>query len=550
MKKILDRQSDVSAKQFQLFRAVFGIYLCFHFAALIPYAGEIFSLHGIMGMEGINPFNGTWPNPIFYWGTPTFVEIFIAIGVFTSVLFALGRLSRTCALILWFLHSCLYTANPLTANPSLGYVGMLLLLCAAVPKDFKKLPRLIPLTAWVLLATGYTFSGILKLSSPSWIDGSALMHLMHNPLARPGFVRHLMLHLPDGSMMAMTWAVLFLEVCFIPLAILRSTRQFAWFAMLLMHIGIVLTIDFTDLSLGMIMVHLFTVQGSWLTAWKKKSEICLRYTKNLTGRFFRSRIIHLLFLVLFTIALINACSSKSPHNGIFPFSSMEKPFSKRSVIRKTQHTHREPQQMAVIVDYHAAKDREDFAKKTALLRTGDVIAFYMSHSEARGHLKHRKLQKIPYELFRYGHVSIIVPDPHRELEGQGHADHRLLQVAMKQAVNTDASWDYLQDKSWIAYRPPAGSIDVSRLHQFTQYSTKKCSSPDDSYDFKATLGLGNGNLFPLTEEDVRKSYTCTTLIVAALSYSGFDLYAAKRNGYLDIMTPRQVTDAWGIIKPK
>ncbi|MGJ8655989.1 MAG: DCC1-like thiol-disulfide oxidoreductase family protein [Akkermansiaceae bacterium] len=271
----IEKHSDFSARQFITFRILFGIYLTCHFASLIPYGVELFSDVGILGGEGVNPFNGSWPNPLFLEGSSNWITPWLITALIASVSFTLGFLRRSIALFLCFTMSCLFTANPLIANPSLGYIGMLLLLCAAIPpltKDWK-MPHMACLTAWILLAAGYTFSGILKLSSPSWINGSALQHLLENPLARPGVIRDLMLSLPDGFLSIMTWSVLLLEVSFVPLAVFKKTRFWAWSLMLLIHLGIMTTVDFTDLSLGMVMVHLFTFQRNWLPSRKSIGEM-------------------------------------------------------------------------------------------------------------------------------------------------------------------------------------------------------------------------------------------------------------------------------------
>ncbi|BDS06116.1 hypothetical protein NT6N_11560 [Oceaniferula spumae] len=538
--------SETTQRQFVWFRITFGIYLCWHFMALIPFAGEMFSREGILGSSGLNPFEGKWPNPFFIWGSPLFIQISLGLGVAASLLFAGGKLRRSSALFLWFLHSCLFTANPLTANPSLGYVGMLLLLCAATPKEFIKLPVWIPRTAWILLAVGYTFSGILKLASPSWIDGSALSHLMENPLARPGLARDLMISLPESVLMVMTWGTLALEVLFLPMVYSRRLRPYAWSAMVVMHLGIMATVDFSDLSLGMLMVHLFTFQRSWLVRAKPLWGKISSHFQRFITQWKRLKLTQSCLLLGLLCCVITACTTNTPHNGLFPFSAMEKPPSERAVKRKTKHSAQQPQQMKKVITYHSATDQSKFSQATAQLRAGDVLAFYMSHREARDYLKRGAIQKVPYELFRFGHVSIIVPDPEKPLRSQNTNDFKLLQVAMKQAVTARVSLEYLRDKSWIAYRPPTDSVDIVRLQSFARESVSKCCSPDKSYDFRATFGLGNGNIFPKTTDEIRTSYTCTTLIVAALSYSGFDLHAVKRNGRIDVLTPRQVIDAWGV----
>ena len=270
--KFLEQHSQFSARQFIVFRVLFGIYLIWHFATLIPYGVELFSDVGILSGDGVNPFNGSWPNPLFIEGSSSWITTWLIFAVIAAVSFTFGYLRRSTAVFLCVTMSCLFTANPLIANPSLGYIGMLLLLCAVIPPITKskpwKMPHVACLTAWILLAAGYTFSGVLKLGSPSWINGSALQHLLENPLARPGIIRDLMLSLPDSFLSIMTWGVLLLEVSFIPLALFKKTRFWAWSLMLLMHLGIMTTVDFADLSLGMVIVHLFTFQRSWLPSRK------------------------------------------------------------------------------------------------------------------------------------------------------------------------------------------------------------------------------------------------------------------------------------------
>ena len=43
------------------------------------------------------------------------------------------------------------------------------------------------------------------------------------------------------------------------------------------------------------------------------------------------------------------------------------------------------------------------------IRSGDVIAFRMSHHESWEFLKKGRIQKLPYDLFQYGHLAMVVP---------------------------------------------------------------------------------------------------------------------------------------------
>jgi len=117
---------------------------------------------------------------------------------------------------------------------------------------------------WFLLAAGYTLSGLIKLGSPSWVDGTALTHLLQNPLARPGPIRDFMLGLPPGVHAVMTWGALAGEILFLPLCLWRGGRRLAWTVMVGMHLGILSVVAFADLTLGMLMVHLFTFDAAWI----------------------------------------------------------------------------------------------------------------------------------------------------------------------------------------------------------------------------------------------------------------------------------------------
>lgn len=243
-----------------------------------------------------------------------------------------------------------------------------------------------------------------------------------------------------------------------------------------------------------------------------------------------------LFLALTATFIVSACctTKEAPHNGLFPFSMWEKPQS----LKKVSKQHPNPQKLELQWQY-SPEQPNSFSDIAQRIQPGDVIAFYMSHKEARKHLRKGTIQKIPYELFAYGHVALVVPTESQQLH--------LLQVAMKQHINSTSDLSYLRDKSWALYRPPSGSIDVAKLQQFSQIVCSEDKGKSD-YDYLATFGVKNGNLTPQSPHQIREKYTCATLVVAGLSYSGFELHTPRRAGIADIITPRQVIDSFGTKK--
>jgi predicted DCC family thiol-disulfide oxidoreductase YuxK len=74
-----------------------------------------------------------------------------------------------------------------------------------------------------------------------------------------------------------TWTALFLEVSFAFLAIIPRIRPWIWLALVGMHINIMLVVDFVDLTFGMIMIHLFTVDQRWIPAKKIKQPLIIYF---------------------------------------------------------------------------------------------------------------------------------------------------------------------------------------------------------------------------------------------------------------------------------
>jgi len=243
------------------------------------------------------------------------------------------------------------------------------------------------------------------------------------------------------------------------------------------------------------------------------------------------KILKYTFVIFTALALISSCTTSAIHNGRLPFSLMEKPPSKRSAKKKLSS---KVQRMEKICTYHAEKNQQELAKYKNQIQPGDVIAFYMSHKEAWLHLKKATVQKAPYDLFRYGHLAIVVPD------SNSHNQPKLLQLAMKQVANIDSDLSYLDDKNWVVYRPP--SIDLEKLSEFTQAVTNPA---EIDYDYSGAFGIYNAKHKPQNEEEISMEYTCCTLIVAALNYAGYELHSTHRGGSLDIVTPRQVVESWG-----
>ena len=265
--------------QYSLFRVAFGLYLAVHFFQLAPWGPELFSREGMIPSAAASPLAFLFPNVLVLADSPAVVVALLLAGGVLSLLLALGAWDRAAAVGIWYVWACLLGRNPLILNPGIPYVGWLLLAhallppapCGSVAARRRAVPggswRMTPAIfagAWILMALGYSYSGYAKLVSPSWLDGTALARVLENPLARPGFLREAVLSLPDPLLKGSTWAALSFELLFAPLALSARLRPWLWAAALGMHVSLIALIDFADLSMGMVMLHLFTLDPGWI----------------------------------------------------------------------------------------------------------------------------------------------------------------------------------------------------------------------------------------------------------------------------------------------
>jgi predicted DCC family thiol-disulfide oxidoreductase YuxK len=260
--------------QFTIFRMAFGVYLAVHFFSLIPYAQEVFGPKGMIADPSQIPTYKIFPNILNHLESDLSLQGFLLVMGLFSLAFAAGLARKFSAIILWYGWAALFNRNIFIANPSIPYVGWLLLASAVIssgeplslwpPKknDWKMNPWIFN-GAWILLIVGYTFSGIHKAAAESWQNGMAIKYVLELPTTRDYWFKDFLLSLPDILHQMNTWSTLLLEIFFLPLCLFRKTRVYANLAMLGMHLGILSTVSIADLTFGMLMYHLFVVESDW-----------------------------------------------------------------------------------------------------------------------------------------------------------------------------------------------------------------------------------------------------------------------------------------------
>lgn len=263
-----------SVRQLRIFQFFFGFYLTCHFFQLIFHVEQLFSRHGMIADPKWNPTYGYFPNFIHLIDHSTLLLQFYLITLTClAILFAFRLFSpRLISLFLWYGWASLLNRNVLISNPGIPYVGLLLLAFALITFEQGKDQKLqldsqvfpwLYWGGWTLYALGYTISGLHKLQSPSWIDGTALKHVLQSPLSRDNFLCHFLLETHPIVLEASTWMSLIAEITFLPLGLFYHTRRFYWVAFLSLHLGVLMVVNFTDLTLGILVMHFFLFDPRW-----------------------------------------------------------------------------------------------------------------------------------------------------------------------------------------------------------------------------------------------------------------------------------------------
>lgn len=82
--------------------------------------------------------------------------------------------------------------------------------------------------------------------------------------ARPQVFREWALAAPAFVLQSLTWLVLAIELLFAPLALSPRLRPWLWTLMLFAQVGFLTFLNFADLTVPMLLVHLLTFDHAWL----------------------------------------------------------------------------------------------------------------------------------------------------------------------------------------------------------------------------------------------------------------------------------------------
>ena len=262
-------------KMLTYFRIVLGGYLFFKYYFLYSYSVQFLSSEASSTKLDIFEGHLWFPNLLLLFNSPLTIKIFILLLILASVVLMTGRWQRLPSLLLCYGGICIEQKNILLNSPVLPMMNWILLCLAVMPSEDQRNGRLdsrFYWSAWFLFTLGYSYSGIVKCYSPSWADGSAIYKVLTSSIARNNFFANfIILYTPKTVWRLLTYFVLAIEVLNFPLGLFPSTRKWIWIFTFFLHVGILVLMDLTEISVGMLVVHMFLINQNW--SWKKSNIV-------------------------------------------------------------------------------------------------------------------------------------------------------------------------------------------------------------------------------------------------------------------------------------
>jgi hypothetical protein len=254
--------------RFASFRIAFGLYLIWVLLLLWPWLDTLYSPLGVMPTHLI-PMKSYVPFSLLQFDSPLLLRIYVGLAIFGALLFTIGYARKLGALLVFFPMWFLVHRNPLAVTEENAFLLWLLLASLLIPSGepyslAKKNPnwfepRTVRMAAWFLLAVGYTYAGLYKIaqSESFWRNGTALYYVLAETNSRRMWYGEAYSLLPMFVYQVSTFLLMAIQMLSFPLLATRFTRKILWVGMVLFHLGALVFMNIAEISIGMLIVHLF-----------------------------------------------------------------------------------------------------------------------------------------------------------------------------------------------------------------------------------------------------------------------------------------------------
>ena len=260
--------ADEDQRLFKLWRLLFGTYLCIYAVLMYPFSIEMYSSAGVFQDNSLLPWRSFFPSWLLAFDSPILVKVYFGIYFLGAIGLALGVQTRIFAMVVWLLSVWLFNRNPFSDSPEVGFVNWLLLALVVSPDgNVNSTHSALKQAGLITLAGAYCYAGSMKLllGDASWIDGTALYHILTNDNASFPWVRGFAERLPDLLIRMTTHGLLGIQIGAPLFIILPKTKKIWWWATTAMHLSALAWANIHQLTLGMLLFHFFVAEKSWLS---------------------------------------------------------------------------------------------------------------------------------------------------------------------------------------------------------------------------------------------------------------------------------------------
>jgi hypothetical protein len=237
-------------------RWVAAISLSLFFGSLALQSKELFSREGVFPSAEL--FSWVFfPSLFAHFDTAGFIYFSLLTCSLFALILGTGYFQKGMTLILWYFLASSANRNPFVQTFTFDYLGICLGVLFLMPSDRSwKMPKLLYYGVNSLLFLSYSFSGISKLRTEPWLEGTAVEITLS--LGR-GIDHALNRFLLDHSVVLkpLTYYSLLVEILAFPLFLKGGRwRLMAWLGIVVMHLGITATTYISKMSLAIILTHL------------------------------------------------------------------------------------------------------------------------------------------------------------------------------------------------------------------------------------------------------------------------------------------------------
>lgn len=260
-------------------RLLLGLSIAGFSLQLWPYLDELFTTRGLAVDDGL-ACGGLSASAVIH-------ALWVGV-IATSLCIAAGVVVAPAAALCWLLCMLAWSENVLSRSPEMPLVHLSLLLLAICPLAVPRVPwrahqattegagiaPIARVVAWGAFAAVYGTSGLTKLTyqDSSWLDGSALYHVLNHSVFRRMWYGDLFSE-PNVALQVGTHLSLILEAGAPLLVWFYRGRCLVWVMSMTMHIIALVFLHLLEVSVHMITFHLFLVDERMIidaqTWWRR-----------------------------------------------------------------------------------------------------------------------------------------------------------------------------------------------------------------------------------------------------------------------------------------